>query len=153
MFDLTKSNAAQIYSNISMQYFEDGTKVKDYIKGLTDTDKEWKAINYTPGFRVNYPYEAFQNEQDESAHEVIRQEFDNVIVVIDSNFTYDKNLLTSKNDYRYSNIKMLYQMVTRARKKLHIIIDNEAVLEKCLEIMQSNKRGENQKPEKNHAKC
>ncbi len=44
-------------------------------------------------------------------------------------------------------------MVTRARKKLHIIIDNEAVLEKCLEIMQSNKRGENQKPEKNHAKC
>ncbi|WP_350222561.1 DNA/RNA helicase domain-containing protein [Bacillus albus] len=149
LFDLSKSNANQTYSNISMQYFENGNKVKDYIKDLTDTNKDWKAINYTPGFRVNYPYEVFQNGQDESAHEVIGQEFDNVIVVIDSNFTYNKNLLTSKNDYRYSNIKMLYQMVTRARKKLHIIIiDNEAVLEKCLEIMQFNKRGKNQKSEK-----
>ncbi|MEC2486524.1 hypothetical protein P9W99_24545, partial [Bacillus cereus] len=68
-------------------------------------------------------------------------EFDNVIVVIDSHFIYYKNLLTSKKDYYYDNIKMLYQMVTRARKKLHIvIIDNEEILEKCLNILKSNRQ-------------
>lgn len=139
LFDTSKSNAHQIYSNISVQYFEGHTSVRDYIQELTD--RGWKAINYTPGYgNKYYPYEVYQNGDNKSAHEVIGQEFDNVIVVIDSNFVYNKNLLTSKKDYYYDNTKMLYQMMTRARKKLHvIIIDNEKVLEKSLEILGSNK--------------
>ncbi|PEC30779.1 hypothetical protein COM99_26065 [Bacillus cereus] len=138
LFDLSKINQNHNYSNIELKYFADKSLVSNYIRVFTD--KGWKAINYTPGFRTTYPYESYQNSQDESAHGVIGQEFDNVIVVIDSNFVYDKNLLTSKKNYYYDNTKMLYQMVTRARKKLHIIIiDNEDVLEKCLSILQSNK--------------
>ncbi|PGA56755.1 DNA/RNA helicase domain-containing protein [Bacillus pseudomycoides] len=151
LFDLSKGNSNYCYTNIDLRYFADDSLVSNYLRILTD--KGWKAINYTPGLRKTYHYECYQNLQDESAHKVIGQEFDNVIVVIDSNFVYDKNLLASKKEYYYDNTKMLYQMVTRARKKLHIIIiDNEDVLEKCLKIMHSNKRGKNRKSEINHAK-
>lgn len=139
LFDLSKRNPFQNYSNISVHYFSDKSGVSDYIKVLTE--KEWKAINYTPGLHQNYPYEAFQNWQDETAHQVVGQEFDNVVVVIDSNFFYnEENRLTSRKNYYYDNIKMLFQMVTRARKKLRIIIlNNDAVLKKCLSILHSNK--------------
>ncbi|WP_259384176.1 ATP-binding protein, partial [Bacillus thuringiensis] len=81
LFDTSKSNAHQIYSNISVQYFEGHTSVRDYIQELTD--RGWKAINYTPGYgNKYYPYEVYQNGDNKSAHEVIGQEFDNVIVVI-----------------------------------------------------------------------
>lgn len=137
LFDTSKSNAHQNYSNISMQYFEDRTRVRDYTQEMIN--RGWKAVNYTPAYgNKYYPYEAFQIGDNESAHQVVGQEFDNVVVVIDSNFVYNKNLLTSKVNYYYDNIKMLYQIMTRARKKLHIvIIDNEKVLEKCLEILGS----------------
>nr|WP_241484236.1 DNA/RNA helicase domain-containing protein [Bacillus clarus] len=138
LFDLSKRSPEQNYSNISVQYFAEDSRVSNYINVLTN--KGWKAINYTPGYRKRYPYQEYQNWNDESAHEVIGQEFDNVVVVMDSNFLYDeKNRLISRN-YYYDNTKMLFQMVTRARKKLHIIIiDNEEVLEKCLSILQSKK--------------
>lgn len=138
LFDLSKGNPNYCYTNVDLRYFADDSLVSNYLRVLAE--KGWKAINYTPGIRKTYPYEFYQNSLDESAHKVIGQEFDNVMVVIDSNFFYDKNLLTSKKDYYYDNTKMLYQMVTRARKKLHIIIiDNEEVLDRCLKILKSDK--------------
>ena len=51
------------------------------------------------------------------AHSVIGQEFNNVAIVIDEHFKYTKNgKLTASNQY-YSQRQMLYQIITRARKK------------------------------------
>ncbi|MEI4802944.1 hypothetical protein WAZ07_16825 [Bacillus sp. FJAT-51639] len=77
------------------------------------------------------------------AHEVVGQEFDNVVAVLDQYFFYNQNgqLTTRGIAYYYDVTKMLFQMVTRARKKLHIIIiNNEDVLNKCLGILNSNKK-------------
>ncbi|MCQ6373201.1 hypothetical protein NPM09_31980, partial [Bacillus cereus] len=62
--------------------------------------------------------------------------------------------MTSKRNYYYDSTKMLYQMVTRARNKLHIvIIDNEEVLEKCLRILKSNRQVPDQDNKKILEKC
>ena len=72
----------------------------------------------------------------ESAHSVIGQEFDNVVIVIDDSFKYNAlGDLVADNCY-YSQRQMLYQIITRTRKKLHIvIINNEYMLNRCLDII------------------
>ena len=43
--------------------------------------------------------------------------------------------LIADNTY-YSQRQMLYQIITRTRKKLHIvIIDNEVMLDRCIDIL------------------
>ncbi|MFB5194274.1 DNA/RNA helicase domain-containing protein [Neobacillus sp. KR4-4] len=136
LFDLSKRNPTQVYSNIEIRYFSTSSGAKQYIETLET--KGWKAINYTPSQYATLPYERFQNRHRDSAHKVIGQEFDKVIAVIDRYFYYDQNGLLSIRGFTpyYHLTKMLFQIVTRARKKLTIvIINNEQLLEKCLGII------------------
>ncbi|MGG4167423.1 DNA/RNA helicase domain-containing protein [Rossellomorea vietnamensis] len=134
LFDLSKRNPNQTYSNINIQYFSDMENAKGYIRDLKL--RGWAAIDYTvSGFK----WTSLDNmlvRADENAHSVIGQEFDNVIAIIGKSFEYnDKGELIG--DYRsyYHPTKMLFQILTRTRKKLSIIIiDNEPILKKCLEI-------------------
>ncbi|MGE8019353.1 ATP-binding protein [Peribacillus frigoritolerans] len=143
LFDLSKRNPNQEYPNIDVQYFMSSLAVKKELEILKS--QGWKVINYTPSRYHKFPYDNFQNYQDESAHEVIGQEYDKVVAVLDQHFYYNQERKLSTqgwgaNPY-YHPTKMLFQMVTRARKKLHIIIDNnEAVLNECLNILHSNKK-------------
>jgi hypothetical protein len=141
LFDLSKRNPNQKYSNINIQYFLTTKGAKKYTEILKD--EGWKVINYTPSRFNNFPYDKFQNIHDESAHNIIGQEFDNVVAVIDAHFYYAENGKLSTQGWNntpyYHPTKMLFQMVTRARKKLCIIIiNNEGVLKECLTILQSN---------------
>jgi Cdc6-like AAA superfamily ATPase len=143
LFDLSKKNPNQEYSNVYVQYFSTVLGAKKYIEVLKSHG--WKVINYTPSRFNNYPYDRFQNGYDDSAHKVIGQEFDNVVAVLDEYFYYDQNGRLSTQGWHtspyYHPTKMLFQIVTRARKKLHIIIiKNEAILNECLNILQSNKK-------------
>ncbi|PGR82060.1 hypothetical protein COC43_03275 [Bacillus thuringiensis] len=141
LFDLSKRNQNQDYSNISVQYFSTVNGARSYIKILRN--QGWKVIKYTPSQYDNFPYDEFQSSIDESAHNVVGQEFDNVVVVLDKYFFYNQNgqLTTRGIKYYYDVTKMLFQMVTRARKKLHIIIiNNEDVLNKCLGILNLSKK-------------
>ena len=78
----------------------------------------------------------YSNFCDQNTHEVIGQEFDNVVIVIDDSFKYNAlGDLVADNCY-YSQRQMLYQIITRTRKKLHIvIINNEYMLNRCLDII------------------
>lgn len=74
------------------------------------------------------------------SHAVIGQEFDKVAAVINQHFYYneDGRLMSTKESgapgYRLD--KMLYQMLTRARQEITIIIyKNESLLDACLKIM------------------
>ena len=70
---------------------------------------------------------------------MLGQEFDNVAVVIDDTFFYNNQKKLSVKDedkYFYDKIGMLYQNITRARKKLNIVVlNNKEVLERCLEVL------------------
>ncbi len=126
LFDLSKKSPNQVYSNIYVQYFTSVDDAKEYLGMLKD--QGWKVINYTPSSYKNYPYDKFQNDMEENAHKVIGQEYDNVVAVLDRFFYYKENGQLSTRGYSntpyYHPTKMLFQIVTRARKKLSIIIIN-----------------------------
>ena len=91
---------------------------------------------YTPGTHSTFCYEENGTVEEESAHAVIGQEFDKVVAIIDNSFRYDGDgKLIANNEY-YSQRQMLYQILTRTRQRLYVIIlNNEPMLKRCLEIL------------------
>ncbi|MBW0933543.1 DNA/RNA helicase domain-containing protein [Priestia megaterium] len=137
-FDLSKKSPKQQYSNIHVEYFSTSLAVQKELEVLKSQD--WKVINYTPSKFDRYPTDRYQNDFEDSAHAVVGQEFDKVVVVLDEHFYYDNQKKLSTRGWNttpyYHPTKMLFQMVTRTRKKLHIIIlKNESVLSECLKIL------------------
>lgn len=125
-----------LYKNISLKYFTSLNFVTCDLKILKDK-KVLKIINNTSSrHKREFDYEI---PGESNSHKIIGQEFDNVVVVIDDSFYYDdKNKLSVKKEKEsyYDKFGMLYQNITRARKKLNIVIlNNKEVLERCLEVL------------------
>ncbi|MCT3699381.1 hypothetical protein CMU66_07205 [Elizabethkingia anophelis] len=138
LFNKDKPFTKEINSSVEITYLENLSETIDFIKHLQNNN--WKIINYTPDRFKTPPYERFRIiEEFTNSHRVIGQEFDNVIAVIDEHFYYDNNKLSTKG-YRkkpyYHPTKMLFQIISRTRLKLHLIIfKNEEILERCLQIL------------------
>lgn len=103
-----------------------------------------KARGYViPRFTPNHHaynrahYESIMSICELSAHEVVGQEFDKVAAVVLPNMYYDTNgKLTFRNGDYYDEERMLYQILTRARKNIHLVIlNNEAILERCHQLL------------------
>ena len=136
LFDLNKENLNIKYTNISVQYFSNNIDAIYYKKMLSEKNG-WKAIEYTPSNYDYYPYNRYQEGLCYNAHQVIGQEYDNVIAVMDQTFYYrEDGLLTVNIPTYYHMTKMLFQILTRARKKICIIIiNNQDLLEICMKIL------------------
>ena len=127
-----------LYRNISLKYFTSLNLVTSYLMILREK-KVWKIINNTSSrYKKEFDYEI---PDESNSHKIIGQEFDNVVVVIDDSFFYDdKNKLSVKKgkESYYDKFGMLYQNITRARKKLNVVIvNNQEVLSRCLEVLNS----------------
>ncbi|WP_128100313.1 DNA/RNA helicase domain-containing protein [Paenibacillus sp. DCT19] len=125
------------YKNIHLCYFDSAYALKDYLKQLRKND--WEVINYTSSNRYVLSYDKYQVGQ-QNAHKVIGQEFDRVAAVINQHFSYNSEgrLISSRENGapKYRLDKMLYQMLTRARQEITIIIyKNPVMLEACLQIL------------------
>lgn len=124
------------YQKIEIHFFNKISNVNQFL--AVKKKSEWKLINFTPT-RSILPYDKYIIEEEDNAHKVIGQEFDNVVAVIDTYFYYKNGVLSTKsytNRPHYHPTKMLYQIMTRARCKLCVvIINNPEVLERCLEIL------------------
>lgn len=120
---------------IEVTYFEHSDLAKEYMKVLSE--ENWKIIRFTPSLFNTENHKKYALAGTETSHEIIGQEFDNVVVVIDNYFSYNKEgKLQYYSKSYYHPKKMLFQNLTRARKKLHlIIIRNEEVLNRCLDII------------------
>lgn len=139
LFDKSKSIEKLKRNNIELKYFQTTNDAKEYLKLLGD--RGWKIVNYTPSRMHTHPNENFAISMEDNAHGVIGQEFDKVVAVIDQFFCYDGDNLSVK-DYSdtpyYHPPKMLFQIMTRTRKKLCvIIINNTEILSRCLSILNS----------------
>ncbi|MCZ4410102.1 DUF2075 domain-containing protein [Cryomorphaceae bacterium 1068] len=124
--------------NVKLNYFKNYKSAKNHIISLQRDD--WKVINFTPSNKHDHPYMQFSIANEINAHNVIGQEFDKVIAVVDSYFCYDSDgkLSTKKYESRpyYHPTKMLFQIMTRTRRKLNfIVIDNPELLKRCLHIL------------------
>lgn len=121
--------------NVNFDYFTNIDDVKSYLHHISNDG--WEVLKWTPSQYRNEYHESYSGGVSQTAHAVIGQEFDNVAVVIDQFFSYDDSgVLVYKANTYYDSVKMLFQNITRTRKKLKlIIIANNTVLNRCLSIM------------------
>lgn len=125
------------YKDVSLHYVIDNVEARHYIDYLKT--KGWNYIHLTAsGINQNDKLREVKFSSRQSAHKVIGQEFDNVVVVISSDFYYndDKILKYKDTSWHYNPIETLFQAVSRTRKKLKIvIINNLEVYKACMKII------------------
>lgn len=137
LFDCAVNIPHSDYSNIRVLYCHDYPSAKDMLSQLADDG--WHTPAYTPGTRAMFYYERYSPGKRECAHSVIGQEFDKVAVVIDDKFMYDSNGKLYGSNIYYSQRQMLYQIITRTRKELClVIVNNPTMLNRCLDILGHN---------------
>lgn len=126
-FDATRSN------NVQIRYFSKTEDTKNFLLSLNK--EEWEVLRFTPSqyskeFHVEYVHDA------QTSHEIIGQEFEGIAVVIDQFFFYDnEGRLSYRGNTYYLATKMLFQNLTRARKRLLVVIlKNEQLLKRCLSM-------------------
>jgi hypothetical protein len=130
-------NTAQVIKseNIQINYFDNLGDAKEYLDGLKYAG--WEVLRFTPSLFNSEHHKKYYSSWFKNSHEVIGQEFDSVAIAVDNFFNYndDGDLIYRGNVY-YESAKMLYQNITRARKRLNmVIIDNQEVLHRCLSIL------------------
>lgn len=79
LFNIKKNIPNIDYTNIELTYCKDCYSAKLLLQELLE--RGWKTPNYTPGTRSFFHYEAYLSNDTESAHSVVGQEFNNVVVV------------------------------------------------------------------------
>lgn len=137
LFDLSRRGKVDHYENISIQYFSLKESAKGYLHFMKL--EGWKVIDYTLSNYIDHP-DNDHSIQAEKVRELPGQEFDHVVAVIDEYFFYNaRGQLATKdidNPPYYQPSRMLFQNISRTRKKLHIvIINNPEVMEKILRIL------------------
>lgn len=128
------------YDSVELMYVNNDDQARSFMR--SNIASEWKIINYTPSLYNTHKYENYHlTEVSVKTHNILGQEFDNVLVVIDKDFKYLDNTLSYSKHCFYNPALMLYQNITRARNKIKvIIIDNFEVLERCLQIVNVQKK-------------
>lgn len=125
------------YKDVSLHYVIDNVEARHYIDYLKT--KGWNYIHLTAsGINQNDKLREVEFSSRQSAHKVIGQEFDNVVVVISSDFYYNDGKILKYKDinWHYNPIETLFQAVSRTRKKLKIvIINNLEVYKACMKII------------------
>lgn len=140
LFNKYKQRKNNISSSIFINYFSNNDSARSFLEQLDQNS--WTVVNYTPSIYHILPYEQYQIFGNPTAHDVIGQEFDNVVGVLDEYFYYKQDGSLSTQNYpkypHYHPTKMLFQIMSRTRLRLNIvIINNPEVLERCLEITSS----------------
>ena len=121
LFDLRRTDLKPQYGKVEILYANDKTEVHNivniYIK------QGYEHINYTPSRFYSCSMDQYRRF-GENTHRVIGQEFDNIIMVMDSTFYYENGILKAtphpNPDYIYT--KLLFQGITRVREKLCLVI-------------------------------
>lgn len=136
LFSIKASAKLSKNDNIELNFFNSDEDARDYL--VTLNAQEWEIIRFTPSQYTKEHHEKYSDISKETSHRVIGQEFDGVVVTIDKFFSYNENgdLIYKGNAY-YDPVKMLFQNITRTRKRLNIvIIDNAVLLDRCVSILQ-----------------
>lgn len=121
--------------NIEISYFSNDNDAKEFLEILSK--QNWEVLRFTPSQYNNEKHEKSALPTSATSHQIIGQEFDNVVVIIDQCFFYkeDGQLHYNCKSY-YHPVKMLFQNITRTRKKVHVvIINNPEILNRCLSIL------------------
>lgn len=122
--------------NIEINYFKVMDDAKSYLDSLEGSN--WEVLRFTPSQYNREHHNTYSEISRKTSHQVIGQEFDNVVVAIDQYFFYDVNGdLSYKGMSYYDAARMLFQNISRCRKKLNLVlINNDELLSRCISILQ-----------------
>jgi len=137
LFNRKATSVAKASPNIAINYFDNSDDAKTYLSSLDPS--QWEVLRFTPSLFNKEHHENYYDSVSRTSHQVIGQEFDGVAIAIDRFFSYDSagNLIYNGGAY-YAATKMLFQNITRARRRLNlVVINNEEVLDRCLAILNS----------------
>jgi len=138
-FDLNKIKSDNLskndYKNISFYFTTDINDAEQYITYLKALG--WEHIYLTNSLHTQEPLDAVVFSSQNSSHQAIGQEYDNVVITITQHFYYTDALkLSYMARYYYNPLETLFQAITRTRKKLtFVIINNEEVYKNCIKIV------------------
>ncbi len=135
LFDKNRHIEFTYSGDIDFEYFNKMDDAREYTSSLRRGD--WEVVRFTPSQYNTEHHKKYSDCNCQTSHEIIGQEFDNVVIVLDKFFYYnDSDSLDYKAYAYYNPVKMLFQNITRTRKKLKlIIIDNEEILGRCMKIL------------------
>ena len=109
--------------NIELHYFDIKEEAENYLSSLSTN--VWKITDYTRS-KHREELSEIPRYNNSTSHNIIGQEFENVVVVLDRNFSYtcteNNERILDVSDTYYSLDKMLYQNLTRAKLRLKIVI-------------------------------
>ena len=136
--DLHSPNKVSKYPSVNLSYASDSTEA--FLQLQNYVNLGYTFINYTGSSYNSSEFDSFNSLcKERNTHTVIGQEFDNVVMLLNSAFAYDENgRLRAKYhpnpDYLYR--QLLFQGLSRVREKLAIVIlDNPDVFKKALKII------------------
>lgn len=131
-------NNSIIEDNIKVYFFNNYEHTKEFMSnakqvlGSTPIYYTPSKIGYHGGNKVTYdePINEFLTDKNINPHRYMGQEFNSVTVAIDSRFSYDENrgLVMETLCNASDPVQMLYQMFTRARNELNIVVVNNTQL-------------------------
>lgn len=138
LFDIHHSVNKVISDNVEITYCRDEGEALTMLSVLKM--QGYKVPKFTPRLHGKEDYESWFPVDELSAHQVIGQEFDYIASLLSEKMYYnEKGKLVSRARYIYREDKMLYQILTRARHKIHlVIVNNPALLNRCLKLIMKN---------------
>lgn len=106
---------------------------------MIDSSKgEATVLNFTDDLITTREYQHYNSPQAIlNAHEVIGQEFNHVVITLGDYIEYDTSgkLYATCSSY-YDVIRMFYQLATRAKEKLTlIIINNKDLAQRAVKVL------------------
>ncbi|RRD92865.1 DUF2075 domain-containing protein [Clostridiales bacterium COT073_COT-073] len=139
IFDLGKRNAGANYDCVNVVFSKNNSDAENVLKHFRSRGYEF--INFTTAYSKKTPFDCFKGMTHHDTHNVIGQEYDNVIIVLNKVFKYDEqgNLRGEKHAVGYLYRNLLFQAVTRAREKLVIVVvENQQLFSKINMIKYNN---------------
>ena len=134
LFDLRHPSNVEACDHVDISFCRTVEEAADLLECLRK--EGYHVPKFTPRLHGSEDYEAWFPFEELSAHEVIGQEFDNVVGLLSDKLYYKDGKLVSRGRYYYREDKMLYQILTRARHKVHlVIVNNPIVLDRCLRLL------------------
>lgn len=140
LLDLKRKHHINVSAqNIDISFFNELKDAKKYIQ----SKEKYTYISYTPNTGKYSPlcYAHEYNFSDiGTSHQVVGQEFENVITILDNHFYYNEDGILQAYKILhnpYSTLKMFFQQITRAINKLEIVvIENIELYNKIMQIFE-----------------
>lgn len=130
LFDMTYDCNDTNFKQVSVQYFSNHKEANEYLSSLQE--QNWKVIDVVQDLK---------KRKLTISDDIIGQDYDYVAALIDENYYYKTNLRLACYgiDFKYEQpTKVLFQALTRTRRKLElVIINNEPILKNVLSILQT----------------